>query len=1301
MADDILKSLNPQSDDMKVSPDAVLPTAPERPAIAPVAQPSIQDTQDTMAAKVKKDQEDRQALDQDGWDPLGNGFALPGTASIQNAYETAVHTFNTQTTLGKIYNNARLSQFDPDPAWTDSAKENWMTEFGIAPKDRPTYYLTQSASEANAKYMEVVQQRADDKVMALRYKNSPVVTTAASLIGGAVDFDTVLAGVAGKLNKAIGIGRAMDEAASLGRLSRSLRAGITGAATLGASQGVGDAVSLQPTDKASEMGRVLGAAAMGFGFSAGMDFILGGKAHKMPSEELNQHVNTAADDVADVHANPDRYPWTKEDPDAQKTATPDPAASARVQKTNDDLDAARQAEIDAEKARQAEAAAARPEGAPASDKPKPQIFDPRTVELEPHDPVLGLPSRDPFTPSSNSSAGAAQANPTPHNSYGDDVDLQSAIADARAHNARIRFDDEYQNGFVNVSNSPIHRMAQRFHDVLRNTPGLRTDYDKLANSGSEIAKMVAYQLQDNASGLLRNNSSAAGLKANYMNQLLGQFHDPWNEVYQGFAQSRGVGNFKAIFNSQLKEEFNREVWDEMSSRFHDGRSITSSPHVKNAADILDRYFSGEIPILKGMSGEIPVHGSDALIAKSGYMPHRWDANKIVNQISNSPNKSRQQTVDAIAAAIQAQNSMLTANHADVWARAVVDSALRRDAGITTSPGALFATGGADAVAEFLRRNGVGQGTIGQITDALAGRLNDAGRMSTLKHRIDLDPRSSFNGIKMLDLMETDIPRIVMHRAHGIAGQSALARVGYAAKEDVDRVISNILKEQQFSGKGPKSEAGTGPLDKFTGGVQDWIDSNKPLDEQSLREIFEAFTPSAEAINGRGAVGAGVRRMQRISNLMLLTQNGLAQLAETGPLIAQAGGFQKFLDHAGNAFKAELHNAQSPLIQELKHMNTMVFEENLVDPTMWDNLAPDNQMMSTFDKYLNMGVRGQGWWSGMFHVRRIQHNIAVSSMADRIMRNLAGYANDLSPERLKDMGLSDDMGRALDPNFVGPQARTLDTIRKYIANGTIQFMDQHGNIKTGMAAAADPNVTLHKLNMDKWHGAALQDFKVALNRAAALNVQRAMAGESNTFMSRHGIASMFMHLKTYPALAIQKQFLRQIRHGDMEAQQILLAALATAGIAYTVKQVVNGNTDNLDPVSVGKGAFNMSNAFGWIPMLTDPVANMFGMPQLTFNNYYGAQKDIIGAPASFAVANNALRAPGAVLHAAGAPFGLTDFSTDDKRALKMVLGPLTNYYGVSGLYNSLMYNSRPEKETKPSAIWNTSDEAPGLGNLLGM
>jgi hypothetical protein len=212
----------------------------------------------------------------------------------------------------------------------------------------------------------------------------------------------------------------------------------------------------------------------------------------------------------------------------------------------------------------------------------------------------------------------------------------------------------------------------------------------------------------------------------------------------------------------------------------------------------------------------------------------------------------------------------------------------------------------------------------------------------------------------------------------------------------------------------------------------------------------------------------------------------------------------------------------------------------------------------------------------------------------------------------------------------------------------------------------------------------------------------MAGESSVLFHKDGVASLFLHLKAFPMLAMEKQAYRSLRLYDQEAGMGFLYGLGTAAAAYTIKQVINDRQDNLSAKQIASGAFNMSNLTGWIPMWTDPVAAMLGMDSLRFNHYATArgQAPVFTAPAAYETLNRLVTVPGAIQH------GLRgDLSTSDVRAMQAI--PLVgNAYGLTAMFNNLKdyakdVQKQKRKDEKAQKKADEADKAnPGRAPDLG-
>jgi hypothetical protein len=794
----------------------------------------------------------------------------------------------------------------------------------------------------------------------------------------------------------------------------------------------------------------------------------------------------------------------------------------------------------------------------------------------------------------------------------------------------------------------IERQANRFHDAVVAT-GIATDFDRLFRSGSVVAQKLAYDTAESAAGIVRNNRSASMLKEHNEKQLLGAFLLAYEDAFNLHARGRGAGWYDRLTDSSLRKDFNRELALELNARMYDppGTQRSISDAVSKAADAMDQWSALEIEIGRGRPGETAVKGYDKLQAQSGYMPQRWSSKNMEDMIRAG--RTEKEIIAAIAETYRRMHAGMSASDALLYAGAVTKRARAIGQGIDTNLIGMLQQDGRDFVEDMLRRNGVSAKDASDVIDRLTSNAAVRGQAGQTKGRIDVDMRVvASNGIALIDLFDTDFVQIISRRSRGTAGAAALARKGIASRTDRLDIIQAILDEQ--AARGPSKKTGTSARDKLA----DAIDEDKPLTREDLEHYFSYFDGGPVA----GGLSPAYANMKKLTNLALLNGLGLTQLAETGAMIASVG-IQRWWEHSGAALKSAINDPKSALVRELKHINVLLPEDRLFRPDL--NIEMDrvgtaqSELAARVSGVLNQGQRIQGITSGFYAVRNIQQRIAVTSAADKIMTNMKGLANDMSSMRAEDWGL--------DP-------ATFARVKGYVDNGTVEFLDG----------------SLHKLNFDKWAPEDVEDFALTLNRAVHQMVQKTMIGEDSLLFHRDGIAALFFHLKSFPMLAMEKQMLRHLKMADGEATASVLYGLATAGTAYAMKQALAGNTENAsDPIKVAKGAFGMSNMTGWIPMWSDPIANMLGINSLKFNEYArGIDNNVMAVPAALTTLNRMANIPGAVQHMLRG-----EYSNNDVRALQStpIIG---NAYGFTALFNSLKHTpkSRSKERAKKRAAENS-------------
>jgi hypothetical protein len=194
------------------------------------------------------------------------------------------------------------------------------------------------------------------------------------------------------------------------------------------------------------------------------------------------------------------------------------------------------------------------------------------------------------------------------------------------------------------------------------------------------------------------------------------------------------------------------------------------------------------------------------------------------------------------------------------------------------------------------------------------------------------------------------------------------------------------------------------------------------------------------------------------------------------------------------------------------------------------------------------------------------------------------------------------------------------------------------------------------------------FALTLNSSTNTLVQKAMAGESSMLFHKDGAAQLFFHLKSFPMLAMEKQFLRHARIADGEAVSAFTYGLGTAAAAYTIRQVVNGRTDRLGYEDIARGAIGYSNLTGWFPMWSDPIAAMFGLDSLKVGGYGGFGNQVISTPAAYGTLDRMAQIPGALISSA-ANLGPTKSDINALTATPII----GNAYGFGLLFNALRNN----------------------------
>lgn len=793
---------------------------------------------------------------------------------------------------------------------------------------------------------------------------------------------------------------------------------------------------------------------------------------------------------------------------------------------------------------------------------------------------------------------------------------------ARMRDAAIEYLDDNDVDFQKSTAFPDNywgRAAKKLHEFILKTP-LAADTDRLLTSNSKIAQALGYKIGESPVGLARNNRSSAALTDMYAGQINYPVGTGYAPLFDAWAKDTGDtgSRWTRPFNSQLRNQFDQEVINELQWRKFDGQGDPNAhAAVKKMADQIDAASKTALEALQGKAGENPVRGSEELDATDGWFPQRWRGDKIAKVIASGVDAADRKRISRAIERTLVKNyrklyPAITTDQATRYAKMVMTRAAANERGLDTNLAKMLDEEGADFLEDALVANHWSREEAGKFLDAIRGRGAEKNKQNFLKHRRDVDLRTKIEGTnyRLMDLVDTDIVNTWTGYSRRVAGASALARQGIQ-KSDKRDIINAILADQAASGGGA-------------------------LTKDYLEGVFSYFDGGAFA----GGVNPWARRAMQATNLALLNGLGLTQLAETGVIVG-AVGWEAFSTTAGKELKDILAGRKSDALQELApYIAGIDGEEHVfMDQLMLDEFRRDKGMQAELGHWLDsMSVKArhiQGMVSGFYKTKQWGQRTAVRSVLYRLADHFLKEGKELGTRRLHDLGL--------DP-------ATEHRVAKYFMSGSVE-------------RGADGDVL--KLNFDKWDHMDRQDFALALNRHVHQVVQRAQRGESTVFMNTTE-GKLLTHLKSFPLLAMQKQMLRNARIQDPEAAMSFMYSLVTAGTVYAISQASKGNTQNLEPEQIIRGAIAMNNMTAWLPMWSDPIASMLGRDDLRFSHYgaTGVSTDIIGIPPVLPTLNRMAHIPEA---AVGVATG--NWRNEDIYALQStpIIG---NLYGFSFMFNEM-------------------------------
>lgn len=396
---------------------------------------------------------------------------------------------------------------------------------------------------------------------------------------------------------------------------------------------------------------------------------------------------------------------------------------------------------------------------------------------------------------------------------------------------------------------------------------------KSLSSFSPESKRIADLLVDNPLDMGGDSvvSQTRAIRAD-----LSQFQFQYEQLLTAELARRGAGLFKRITSPRkslaIQETLEKEIAVELLTRERNSRlgiktNSRATPEVAQMADQLDKLYKNALDGMKAAG----VTGAEEVGESSGYFSRKWDITRIEDAqqrlINNGWDEAsaQKQIRKLVEQGIRRANGW-DADVSKSVAKAILDRAKRKG---YFEDSAFRAHAGNEAAKEIrdMLKGSLNPQETQRVLDVLTGVVDEAGKLSSLKHRIDIDMKAGISlpdgtTLTVADFINTDITRMTEAYLDQAAGRIAMARKGVPDVSDIDKLRTSMLES---------------------------------IPDQSKRqEAVYLFDNTVNSILGRPVgedIPAMLRNMQAVTRMVGLASSGLWQVTEYSTAMARFGALK--------------------------------------------------------------------------------------------------------------------------------------------------------------------------------------------------------------------------------------------------------------------------------------------------------------------------------------------------------------------------------------------------------------------------
>lgn len=513
--------------------------------------------------------------------------------------------------------------------------------------------------------------------------------------------------------------------------------------------------------------------------------------------------------------------------------------------------------------------------------------------------------------------------------------------------------------------------------------GLVSEFEKITLGSPAVRSLIGLLLDDPLMRTGFRGRNAASYLRMYRNILHGHLQK-WETALDDYVRTlTGDSKVQSLFGFSSKHEakrleVERDIAEHLLQRNEAARlgdPIPTHPDegIRNLVDIYEAANAATLDIAKRAGLE----GAESVQIMAGYFHRSYSYDKL-RHITNRYG-------DDIVKQLLTQSAMSGLGVEAKYAEQIADAIFTRTVNKGTSArhdfmGQLGKMETA-SILDTLKAEGVSKEVYDHIRGRLTQRTDAATGAKYLQDRLPLDMQAQVlapdgTRISMTDLIDMDISRLLENTMHGLAGRSALAKVGIGGTDSaIERYRQQVLAELNKSGASTKQ-------------IQD---ANKQLDY-----VFGDFTGMRpdDAI-----LTEGYSTTMSLASASMLGSTGLLQIAETA-IIANRYGMV-------NTMQAIF--SRTPIVKDI--LRSLGANKDLADEfrqVVGIDLSRDMRVRS-WKRQVEVGQTATAWHNriaymmqqatptitGQRMVHKAQANMVINLGLHKVIRAANGSAEDLA------------------------------------------------------------------------------------------------------------------------------------------------------------------------------------------------------------------------------------------------------------------------------------------------------------------